>query len=225
VVVYSKDIKKKVFALRVEGYSYSDIRERVKISKTTLSDWLTNVPYEPNLHVKNKLLYARAKSKSKVQERIENSFVEAHNHAKKILGEINERDLLMLGLGLYLGEGAKTHNTISISNSDPDILLLMLRWFLLFEGLSVKNVHARVFMYPDLDEAVVKDFWSKKLGIPKKQFGRSAIDKREKKGSTRIGKLPFGTAHLIIRARGNPSLGRYLFRVISELQNIVKKQS
>jgi transposase-like protein len=55
-----RDIKEKVLQLRAEGKSYSQIREVITVSKSTLSVWLKNKPLTPSqlemLQGKKKLL-------------------------------------------------------------------------------------------------------------------------------------------------------------------------
>jgi hypothetical protein len=215
--MHSAKIKKKVFALRKAGYSYSDIQKRTDISQATLSDWLSNVPYTPNAFVRGKIKNAHKAAIEAAHKRVAADDAAAHRDACAMLGAISARDVLMLGLGLYLGEGDKGGKSVAISNSDPDTLVLALRWLLTFPGITKSNIWVRVHTYPDLDAAKVLNFWSKKLGIPKNQFGAFVVDRRVKKMRPRPRKLFFGTAHLIIRARGNRKHGVYLARVIREL--------
>jgi hypothetical protein len=174
--------------------------------------------------VRAKIRKARKASIASVARRIAAEDHLASREAVRLLGCITQRDLLMLGLGLYLGEGDKGGKLVSVSNSDPDTLALALHWMLGLPGITRANIAVRVHIYPDLDESVVRSFWSKKLGIPLRQFGACVVDRRVKKMVPRSRKLFFGTAHLIIRARGNPQHGRYLARVMRELLKVIVTQ-
>ncbi len=44
------------------------------------------------------------------------------------IGQLSEREFLVLGLALYAGEGSKTRNDISFANSDPRMILLFVTW-------------------------------------------------------------------------------------------------
>src|SRR3989344_6445018 len=94
--------------LRKEGHSYNYISRVLKISKSTLSDWLADIPYTPNNETIRRIGKARAASgeaKSKIRQE---SIRRATEEARQQLGEVSKRDLFMLGLGLYIGEGSKT---------------------------------------------------------------------------------------------------------------------
>lgn len=223
--MHSPQIKTKTLALRKAGYSYSDIQKRTGISQATLSDWLSMVPYTPNATVREKITRARKAAQAAIAKRVARDTAAAETDAALLLGTVSSRDIFMLGLGLYLGEGDKGGKTVAISNSDPDTLALALRWLLLLPGLTRKNVTVRVHIYPDLDEQTIKKFWSKKLRIPLSRFGVCVVDRRVKKMKAKSRKLFFGTAHLIIRAQGNPKHGVYLARVVRALLKTVSSQA
>ena len=44
------------------------------------------------------------------------------------LGALTDRDLLVAGLALYAGEGAKTDGAVKFANSDPRMIAFFLRW-------------------------------------------------------------------------------------------------
>ncbi len=67
------------------------------------------------------------------------------------IGVITKRDLWMLGLGLYLGEGSKTYEITRVINSDPAIIRLAIRWFKDLCGLRNKNITVAIQLYPDSD--------------------------------------------------------------------------
>jgi hypothetical protein len=55
-------IKEKAIKLRKEGYSYTYIMKHVAVSKSTLSDWLYNIPFTPNKHTQETIGNARIAS-------------------------------------------------------------------------------------------------------------------------------------------------------------------
>ena len=66
-------------------------------------------------------------------------------------------------------------------------------------------------------------FWSKSTGIPISNFKKSSIDRRQDKKKLKNGKLPFGTAHLLIKSNGNKDFGVLLARKINAWMNEVLK--
>jgi hypothetical protein len=206
--------KKHALLLRKNGYSYSFIRSKISVSRSTLSSWLSDVPYKANVETIEKIGKARAisgevKAKLKLQ-----SIEKARFEAMKDIGKIHNRDLFMLGLGLYIGEGSKTDGIIRMINSNPQIICLSLKWFKEVCGLKNENFSIRLHLYPDNDKGKCITYWSTVTGIPKNQFQKTQVDMRMKKISKR-GKLPFGTAHVTIRSKGNKEFGVFLSRKIN----------
>ncbi|HEY9584635.1 MAG TPA: helix-turn-helix transcriptional regulator [Candidatus Paceibacterota bacterium] len=210
----SKSIREKSLILRKNGYSYAFISEKTGISKSTLSDWLHSIDYHPNQEMIDKIGKARAASgRAKHLQKIK-TIEEAGNIAISDVGALNQRDLFMLGIGLYIGEGSKTHNNIRVINSNPEIIKLAIKWFMSVCGLKIENFSILIHTYPDNDIDKSLRYWSDKTGVPISQFSKTHIDYRMDKKSFKYGKLPYGTAHLSVRSRGNKEFGVRLSRRI-----------
>ncbi|HEY4526995.1 MAG TPA: helix-turn-helix domain-containing protein [Candidatus Paceibacterota bacterium] len=213
--------KLRAMELRKKGHSYNYISEVLNISKSTLSDWLAEIPYTPNAETVSRIGRARAASgeaKSKIRR---DSILEAGIAAKRELGRMSQRDLFMLGLGLYVGEGSKTAEIIGFVNADPSVINLMIRWFTEAIGLPKANLRIRLHLYPDSDERRSLQYWSKITTIPVSQFQKTSFDRRTDKKATKSGKLLHGTAHLRLKSFGEKRFGVFLFRKISAWSGLV----
>lgn len=208
-------VREQVFKLRKKGYSYNYILQKIKISKSTLSAWLSNVPYTPNQITIKKIGKARAASGYWKAKRKLESIKSAEEEAKKDIGQITKRDLFMLGIGIYIGEGSKTHNIIRVINANPKIIRFVVKWFEEVCGLPRENFRIRLHLYPDNDIKKCIDFWSNVSEIPISQFQKISIDQRKGKKMFKRGKLPYGTAHLSIRSNGKKEFGVFLARKIN----------
>lgn len=207
-------LKEKAIKLRAAGYSYRMIGERLDVSKSTLSNWLTNIPFEPNAEVIQKVGHARLKSALWKQKQKFESMKKAKEDAVKDIGTLSKRDLFLLGIGLYLGEGEKAFPNVRIVNSDPGIVRLAVRWLRDACGAEKENLKPSVHIYPDNDIPHVLKFWSRVTGIPVSRFGKTIIDQRKNKSALKKRKLPYGTLHLRIVSNRVPRLGVYLHRKI-----------
>src|SRR3989344_3807601 len=127
---------------------------------------------------------------------------------------MDKRDLLMLGLGVYIGEGSKSSGITRIINSDPRIIRITLRWFKEIFEVTNKNFKVRIHLYPDNDIDETLGFWSKQLTIPLSQFQPTQVDYRTGKKMFKRGKLPHGTAHVTVQGLGRPEHGVFLLRRI-----------
>ena len=213
--------KTNAIELRKKGHSYNYISENLKISKSTLSDWLADIPYTPNEETIKRIGRARAASgeaKTKIRQA---SILAAAVEAKHELGKISRRDLFMLGLGLYIGEGSKTGEITRFVNSDPAVVNLMIRWFTEALGLPKGNLRVRIHLYPDCNEKQSLQYWSKVTTIPRSQFQRTSFDRRIDKKAIKSGKLLHGTAHITANSSGQKKFGVFLFRKIEAWSGIV----
>lgn len=211
--MHDLSIREKALRLRKEGFSYTHISSETGLSKSTLSGWLTEIPYSPNKETIKKFGKARAAASARRAELRQQSIREIRKTAVKDIGRISKRDLFVFGLGLYLGEGCKTNSQIRIINADSRVIQAAISWF---QMLGVKNeqFRLRLHLYPDNDVSRCLQFWSRTTSIPVSQFQKHQIDKRTDKKSKKLHKLPFGTAQLTVQGGGRKEYGVLFFRKI-----------
>ncbi len=201
--------------LREQGYSYNLIHERLGVSVSTMSYWFKDKPFEPNQAVLERIKTGSAK----VGIRRHNQRVAEIKQLKKQgiqeIGELSQRDLWLLGLGIYIGEGAKAFEYIRLSNSDPNVIRLGIRWLKETCELTDENLSVRIHLYPDNDIEASMEYWQGVTGLGPKSFRKPSIDLRTNKQASRSRKLPHGTAHVTVLANGDPEKGVRLFRRIN----------
>jgi DNA-binding transcriptional ArsR family regulator len=199
--------------LRSQGYSYGHISVKTGLSKSTLSYHLSKVPYTPNALTLKKIGKARSSAGVKKAQMKLDSLNHARTQAKKDIGTLSKRDVFMLGLGIYIGEGSKTHDIVRLVNSDFRVINQFIYWIKAI-GLGPEHIAIRLHLYPDSDVKKAEDFWSKKLSIPKKQFQKPCVDMRQGKSRKKTSIHEFGTAHVTVRSNGKKEYGVALSRRI-----------
>lgn len=171
------DLKQKAIELRKSGASYSEIKKKVNVSKSSLSLWLKNMPLS-----KERISQLRDKNPQRI-ERYRNTMLEKRNKKMKIvlnevslkIKKISKRDLLIGGIFLYMGEGSKTtKGTTALTNTNPKILKLFIDWLYLHE-VPKDKIKIQLHLYEDMDIEKQILFWVKTLGISKKQFRKPHI--------------------------------------------------
>lgn len=202
-------------AMRDAGYSYNMIRDELGMAKSTLSNWFKDRSFTPNRAVLKRIQYGPIKSAEKSHNRKVREIEELKESGSKEIGTFTARDLWLLGLGLYIGEGSKSHETIRIINSDPQVVRLAIRWFKVACGLTNRNITIALHLYPDNDVGECIRFWRRITQLPVRNFRKTQIDVRENKSTLKRNKLPYGTAHITIVSRGNPGKGVRLYRRIN----------
>lgn len=223
--MHAPSIREKALLLRKSGFSYKHISSKTGLSKSTLSGWLTEVPYTPNEETVRSFGKARAAASARRAELRQKSIEEIRKIAAKDIGKIDQRDLFVFGLGLYLGEGCKTNSQVRMINSDPRVIQTTIEWFKML-GVKEKQFRLRLHLYPDSDVKRCLQFWSRTTSIPVSQFQKHQIDSRTDKKAKKQRKLPFGTVQLIVLSGGRKEYGVLFFRkiqlwneaVLSEIQ-------
>lgn len=158
--------------LRAGGMSYREIEKRLSVSRSTLSLWLRHMPLSSE-----RVRLLRADSPRRIalfretmRKKRAARFDLAYREMLKRIRALNRRDLFISGLALYWGEGSKSQNaTVQITNTDPDIIRIFLKWIRFFE-VSRSRVIIRLHLYKDMDIDNETKYWSKKIGIPVSQF-------------------------------------------------------
>lgn len=103
-----------------------------------------------------------------------------YDQSKKLL-PFSEKELFLAGIFLYWGEGGKTEpSLISISNTNPAVLLFTLIW--MEKSLKVQKEKIRILLhlYEDMDIQESINYWSTILNIPKQQFIKPYIKKSKR---------------------------------------------
>jgi hypothetical protein len=205
--------KKQALKLREKGYSYTYIQEKTKLSKSTLSHLLREVSYTPNSFTRKTIGMARAKSGESKAATKRRSVTAAKDKARVDIGRLSKRDIFMLGIGLYIGEGSKTQNIIRLVNGDVRVINLFITWLASF-GYPKSNLVIRIHLYPDSNVAEAESYWALKTGLPPGQFQKAYIDTRGHKDRKRSGTHPHGTAHVTVRSLGDKRFGVGFSRLI-----------
>jgi AraC-like DNA-binding protein len=216
--------KEKAIKLRKKGYSYNMISEKLGISKSTLSCWFKEMPFTPNKQVIERIKRGPFKSGQIRHNQRVKDIAKIKGFAREELGMITGRDLWMVGLGLYIGEGSKAYEASQIINSDPEIIKLAIRWFNEVCKISNDNITITMYLYPDNDDKECINYWRKITGLPIKQFRKTQIDRRINKSDNKRRKLPYGTVRLSIISNGNSDFGVNLHRrIMGWIESIFKQ--
>lgn len=171
-------VKVKAIGLRRSGLSCIEIAEQLNISKETVSIWCRDIQLsseEVELFIakrRDARNRGRLMGANTNRELREQRVREAEQWAKGIIGNsLSERDVLLTGIGLYWGEGAKGRK-LTFTNSSPDILFFIKKWFELVLAVPPEDFLVRVYINEAHREryATVKSFWMERLSLPGEQF-------------------------------------------------------
>jgi len=159
--------------LRKQGKSYSQIREVVKVSKSTLSRWLRNYPLgKERIRLLRNLSERRIERyRQTMQAKREKRLQDFYNLEEKKWLPLNKRELYMAGLFLYWGEGLKRlKGPVSLNNTDPKVVKFYLYWLTKVLKIPKKKIRCYLHLYSDMEVNKELKFWSRELKIPLTQF-------------------------------------------------------
>lgn len=195
--------KLKAIRLRKGGASYNQIRKEIKVSKSSLSLWLHNMPLsEKRLRELQGFNAVRIEKYRETRRRTrEARWAKVRETAKKDIGLLNKRELFLAGLFLYWGEGGKTKvAATTISNTDPAVILFFIRWLKLFK-VPRDRLRVNTHLYADMNVQKELQYWSKILKLPLSSFRKPYIKKSNRAGLTYMQKFTHGTCNLIYENR------------------------
>lgn len=199
--------KNKALELRQKGESIRDIAKQLEIAKSTVSLWCRDIKLTSKqihrLHkkmvkggYKGRMMGARLQYERRLK-RIE----QWNKSGIEQIGRLSNRDLLIAGLALYWGEGARKKRGVSFSNSDPEMIKFMIKFVRRIWRIDKNRFTAYIGINKIHKERVkeVENYWSRVTKIPKEQFTKTTLIKAKNKKNYKNFPLHYGTLTVKIR--------------------------
>lgn len=152
--------------------SYSQIQAEVKVSKSTLSLWLRDLPLS-----KERILKLGAWSQRRIEScrntkarKKQDRLGAVYKSASADIGKLTNREIFLGGLFLYWGEGTKSKDcAVEITNTDPAMIRFGLLWFEML-GIPTEGLAIDLKIYKDMDIESAVLFWEKEIKVDQSQF-------------------------------------------------------
>lgn len=183
-------LREQAIKLRIQGYTYGQIKRELNLAKSTLSEWLRKLPLnreQLELLSKNRERAKDLAIEKYIATRKKQRLVRLEqvlNQQNDSLLPLSEKELFLCGLFLYWGEGEKRHGIISISNTDPRVIKFALYWMTNSLKILREKIRINLHLYKDMSIDELTNFWSNILDIPKIQFNKPYIKKTNREGLT-----------------------------------------
>lgn len=197
-----KEEKDHARVLRRKGMSLNEIVKEVGVSKASVSFWVRDIELS---NQQKKKLSARGRSVESIERRRVNRInntIQRHrlviDSAKEKIKTLSKHELLLVGTALYWGEGGKTNRGMArISNSDPNVIQFMMRFFKEVFDVPQKKFRGHVHTFSHLNAEKAERYWSAVSGIPLKQFYKT-YSKPSIASKGKRDKLPYGTFQIYV---------------------------
>jgi len=212
-----REDREKAIRLRKKEMSYSQIKEALGISKSTLHYWLKDYPLS-----KKRIRELQGDSERRIEnfretmrKKRESRLLSFYEEQKKIIFPMSKRDLFIAGLFLYLGEGTKTTaSTVSVSNTNPSVLLLFIQWLVKCFDVPHDKIKARLHLYKDMNVYRETLYWSRILDVPAYRFNKPYVKSSRTTDITYHREFTHGTCNVIFEN------ARILERILMSLKAI-----
>lgn len=179
--------KEKLEALRMRrnGESIKVIAKKLSVSVGSVSGWVRDVVLTSR-QVKalqkrsTDALYGGKKKYFDEMRRVHQKKIEglASKGAFR-LGKLTNRDVYILGLALYWGEGFKKDSLVGLATSDPIAARFFIRWLKICFHVEGERLIVRVSVNSDYMKRIslIKKYWSTVLEIKESQFSKPFYQK------------------------------------------------
>lgn len=171
--------KQKALELRKKGKSIKEIARIVGVSKGSVSLWCQDIELTVAQRESLKRRQIESGHRGRVigAERNKQKRVQRIAHwrtgGKREIKKLSKRDMMLLGLGLYWGEGVKSRTgPASLVNSDPALVLFAKRWFEQCLGVKSSDFRPYIFISEQHKDrsSDIHTFWEQTLSLPREQF-------------------------------------------------------
>ncbi len=209
--------------MRRAGASYSQIKKKVSVSKSSLSLWLQGMSLSEErlreLGSNNAVRIERyIETRRKTRE---TRWATVRARFAKEFPKFTNRELLIAGFFLYWGEGGKTKlATTTLSNTDPAVLLFFIKWLKLL-GVSKERLRVHVHLYTDMDIEKELHYWSKTLSLPLSAFRKPYVKKSNRSGLTYPQKFTHGTCNVIFE---NRDISEYVLQALGHIRSLFARE-
>ena len=178
--------REQAIKLRKQGFSYSEILQKIPIARSTLSLWLRNAKLAKKQRqriTEKRLKAARRGGEIKHKKRID-TIEKIKTQSQKEIGKISKRDLWLLGIAIYWGEGHKERSHGSpaqLVNSDPRMIKVFLKWGQEILRIPREDIKFRIFLHRNSVNRLVdvQKYWSQVTGFPIDQFQKVSWKKNK----------------------------------------------
>ena len=148
-----------------------EIAQRLEVAKSSVSLWTRDVRLTPaqrgRLTRRGFSIDAIEKRRLARIGRTQQEHFAIMKEAGRKIRLLSRRDLWLLGVALYWGEGGKTnHGCARVSNSDPVVIKFMMRFFREICKVHERRFRGHVHTFSHLNKNRAEGYRSKISGIP-----------------------------------------------------------
>ncbi|GHE00690.1 hypothetical protein [Streptomyces alanosinicus] len=176
------DLRDKARELRLQGWTYDQIQVELGCSKSSISLWVRDLPRPERQKRTREEASAIAKRGWEAKLLLRD---EERQRTKQLamteVGQLTERELFLIGVGLYWAEGAKSkpysrRERITFVNSDPNMVTVFLVWLKMLR-VAPETLRFAVQIHETADVPAAEKFWADHVGIERAALLKTTLKK------------------------------------------------
>ncbi|CCB74846.1 conserved protein of unknown function [Streptantibioticus cattleyicolor NRRL 8057 = DSM 46488] len=169
--------------MRAAGKTYDEIVSELGVSKSSVSLWVRDLP-RPAASREHCRRMAEARWEP-VRRRRALERQRAKFRAAGEIGRMSDRELFLVGVGLYWSEGAKSKphrpsERVIFVNSDPDMIRVFLAWLELL-GVGRDRWRFALMIHERADVTTAERFWREVVDCGPDSFGKTTLKRHNPK--------------------------------------------
>ncbi|MBC2876104.1 hypothetical protein H7K43_13755 [Streptomyces sp. TYQ1024] len=204
------DLRARARELRAQGMTYDRIQLELGCSKSSISLWVRDLP-KPAPRTREEASEIARRGWEATLRRRDVERRQTKLDAACEIGHLTDRELFLIGVGLYWSEGTKDkphrrHEAVTFVNSDVGMITLYLAWLRLL-GVEPDRLAYRVMIHESADVEGAERYWAGQIGIDKSGLDKTTLKKHNPKTVRKnVGDAYRGC--LVVRVRGGADLYR-----------------
>ena len=165
--------RKQARNLRRQGKALKVIARELGVSSSSVYRWCLDIQLTPEQRAVLDQASPHALAAYNSQKRIAAQQQRQRDleAGRQQFGVVDDRGLLFLGVALYMGEGDKGPYRVGMTNMDPNLHRLFLRWLVLLDA-PLDRLRACLYLSPDFEAAPEIQWWCRELGLQPEHFGK-----------------------------------------------------
>ncbi|WJV48222.1 hypothetical protein [Streptomyces flavofungini] len=179
------ELRARARELRLQGFTYDQIEVELGCSRSSVSLWVRDLPRPQRRDPSEQARLAARKRwehESAVRDEERRRTKEA---ARQEVGPMSDRELFLLGVGLYWAEGGKDkpydrRESVAFVNSDPGMIKVFLRWLGLLE-VERERLRFCVMIHETADVPEAERYWADLVGADASAFNKTTVKKHNPK--------------------------------------------
>jgi hypothetical protein len=175
------DLRDRARELRLQGWTYDRIQAELGCSKSSISLWVRDLPKPEPRYTPEEQRALMNEGLAHLRAARDREREETKQRAAAAVGRLSDRELFLVGVGLYWAEGAKDKpydrcENVTFVNSDPGMIEVFLKWLDLLR-VDRERLQFNVMIHENADVEGAERYWADLVGADTSAFYKTTLKK------------------------------------------------